>query len=291
MIEYEQATFGTKATVRGPLTPSLVLELRRYEVVELDLNYAKGWVSSDLSFVSELPWLRSLSITDRHIASIEPIHRLHELRTLSVITDCRSEIRFSAFPRLESLALDPWRSGARSLFDCFSLRDLFICSYTGKESAPFGRLVNLESIQLLTASLRELAAFAALKNVWKAKLTYFSGLDSLDGLQGMVGLEQLELTCMRGIASIELLGQLKNLRSLQLSNLGEIESLGPIEGAGGLISLVVEGTDFKDGDMSVVTRLPNLLFAGYVDKKHYSPRKRELREMLERSGRESLEIA
>jgi hypothetical protein len=89
--------------------------------VELELNHAKGWHGSDLSFLAEMPGLESFEIFDFKIKDIAPIHFLHNLKRFGITTYCSTEIKFSAFPRLESRGLE-WRPKAASLFDCTTLK-------------------------------------------------------------------------------------------------------------------------------------------------------------------------
>lgn len=291
VVEYEQNQFGTKATVVGEITPSDIGEMRRFLVQDLDLNYAKGWVGTDLSFLPELPWLKSLHVVHREIQTVEPIHCLRELRSLNVVTYCRTPIRLEQFPFLESFGLDPWRSGSESVFDCKTLKDLFIYSYTGKSSAPFKSLANLECLQLLNCSLQEIADFASLNKVLKMRLTYFRNLASLDGIEGMTGLEELTIAKARGVHSLTPLCALKHLRVVNLDSLGVLDTISGFDSAENLISFGMDETEIADGDLSVMLRLPQILFIGYPEKRHYRPRKSELRRELSKHSRYEVVVA
>src|SRR5207302_5835563 len=146
----------------------------------------------DLSFLAMLPHLRSFKIIDFRIASVDPIHILHELQSLDVITYCRTEIRFSAFPKLESCALE-WRPKATSLFDCTSLKELFVNCYDGTEVTPFTKLVNLESLAILNAPIENLSGLGRLKKLRSLRLANLKQLASLAGIERLANLEELEV--------------------------------------------------------------------------------------------------
>ena len=102
-IAFENGTFGPRAVVRSTWSARFTDELKRQGTVELELNHANGWRGTDLSFLAALPELKSFEITDFSIADISPIHHLHDLRKLDVITYCSTAIDFSAFPRPSKL--------------------------------------------------------------------------------------------------------------------------------------------------------------------------------------------
>jgi hypothetical protein len=119
--------------------------LLAHDVLERELNCAKGWRGNDLSFLKELPQLRTFKIIDHfRLPYVEPIHYLHELRALDVQTYCKTPIRFSEFPQLEDCVIE-WRPKCESLFSCTTLKKLFVNRYKKKDVDSFSNLVNLEA--------------------------------------------------------------------------------------------------------------------------------------------------
>jgi len=129
-IKFEQGEYGRRAVVTSAWSEEMTEYLLKDEVLELELNDGKGWRGADLLFLVRLPQLFAFKIIDFKIRSVDPIHCLNELRALEVITYCQTEIRFSAFPRLEKCVLE-WRPKASSLFDCTTLEKLFVNRYSG----------------------------------------------------------------------------------------------------------------------------------------------------------------
>jgi hypothetical protein len=154
-ITCEAGKHGSRAVVTSTWSQKIAQYMLDNRIVELELNHAKGWRGDDLSFLATIPQLRSFKIIDFKISSVKPIHLLHQLRALEVITYCNSEIRFSAYPQLEECALE-WRPKATSLFDCKTLKKLFVNRYNGKDLAPFARLFDLESLAILNAPVENL---------------------------------------------------------------------------------------------------------------------------------------
>jgi hypothetical protein len=245
-------------------------------VVELELNYAKGWRGNDLSFLKELPQLRAFKIIDWGISSVQPIHFLHELRMLELMTYCKTAIQFSEFPHLEDCCLE-WRSKSESVFSCTTLKKLFLNRYKRKNVDAFSTLVNLESLAILNAPVENLLGLKPLKRLRYLKLVNLRRLTSLAGIEGLVALEELNIDTCRAIGSIDEVGTLSGLKKLHLSNDGEIESLKPLEKLTSLEwATFVESTNIEDGDISPLMRhQKNLSRVSFQNRRHYSHRRED----------------
>lgn len=274
-IALEDGKYGRRAVVVAPWSDEMTSFLLDKHVAEIELNDGKGWRGNDLKFLAELPHLRALRILDFKIQSVEPIHFLHDLRALEVLTYCRTEIRFSAFPRLEDCGLE-WRPKATSLFDCMTLKALFVNNYDGKNTNPFVQLTNLESLALLNAPIEDLHGLAALEKLRSLRLANLKRLTSLAGIERLAGLEELEIHTCRRIRSIDEIGSLRRLRKLHLNNDGDIESLKPLAKLTGLESvLFYESTNIVDGDLSPLLGQRNLSRVSFQNRSHYSHRREE----------------
>jgi hypothetical protein len=274
-VKLEDGEFGRRAVITAAWSTEMAYYLLANGVVELELNDGKGWRGDDLLFLDKLSQLESIKIIDLAISSVDPIHSLHRLRALEVITYCQSEIRFSAFPRLEQCALE-WRAKAVSLFDCRTLRKLFINRYTGTDITRFTTLVNLESLAILNAPVDNLHDLSALMKLRSLRLANLKHLTSLAGIEGLANLEELEINTCRGISSVEEVGFLSRLRKLHLNNDGDIESLRPLEKLSNLESvLFYESTNIMDGDLSPLQHQTNLSCVSFQNRRHYSHRREE----------------
>jgi hypothetical protein len=274
-IQLEDGEYGRRAVVTSAWSEEMTDCLLDNGIIELELNDGKGWRGSDLLFLAKLPMLESFKIVDFKISSVDPVHLLRELRALEIATYCRTEIRFSSFPRLEECALE-WRPKAASLFDSTTLKKLFVNRYDGKDVASFARLVNLESLAILNAPVENLHRLGALKRLRSLRLADLKRLTSLAGIEGVANLEELEIHTCRSIGSIEEVGSLLRLRNLHLNNDGNIKSLKPLEKLHGLESvLFYESTNILDGDLSPLLRLENLSRVSFRNRRHYSHRREE----------------
>jgi hypothetical protein len=264
--------YGPRAVLTQPWNACTLRQLKKHKVVELELNMAKGWGGHDIAFVAEFPELQAFEILDLHIPSVAPIHSLHQLRRLKVITYCPTEIRFGAFPALEICNLE-WRAGAKSVFECTSLKDLFINRYEGRDSSVFGTLRNLEDLGVLNSPLGELRGLAPLTKLRKLRLNNLSRLTSLSGLERLTSLEELNIEGCRKVHSIAEVGSLPRLKGLHFGGNAEIESLAPLKLHNALESVSFWGsTKIVDGDLSPLASLPKLTYVAFQNRRHYTHR-------------------
>jgi Leucine-rich repeat (LRR) protein len=271
----EDGTYGVRAVLRSAWSNELIEYFARNQVVELELNVAKGWRGQDLSFLAALPNLKSLDVLSLGIRDISPIHCLHKLKWLGITTYCKTKIEFSAFPELESCGL-VWRPGAKSLFQCATLKRLSINRYKGKDTDSFESLPDLASLSILNAPVRNLHGLRNLIKLEKLRLAGLRRLTSLAGIEGLKNLEELNINTCRAIGSIQEVGSLLRLKKLHLTNDGDIESLNPLENLAQLEWVTfAESTNILEGDLSVLFRLRNLSRVSFQNRRHYSHRRED----------------
>ena len=283
-IRLEDGEYGRRAVITHAWSAEFTELLIANNVTELELNDGKGWRGHDLSFLKDLSDLRSLKIIDLKIQTVSPIHFLHELRQLTVMTYCKTEIRFSEFPHLESCTLE-WRPKAGSLFDCKTLKELFINRYSGKEFVPFARLIKLEWLALFGASIRDLRGIGALTRLRYLRLGLLRQLTSLAGIEGCAELETLQLDTCRKLRSIDPVRHLSRLRNLHFGNCGEIESLAPLDRLQNLEWVTFpESTNILDGDLVPLLRQKHLRRVAFQNRRHYSHRRETFQQYWKESA-------
>jgi hypothetical protein len=275
-MKLEDGEYGRRAVITSGWRPEMSRYLLAHDVLELELNYAKGWLGNDLLFLKELSHLLAFKIIDHFgLPYVEPIHYLHELRALNVQTYCKTPIRFSEFPHLEDCGLE-WRPKCESLFSCTTLKKLFVNCYKAKDVDSFSNLVNLEWLAILNAPVHNLRGLTPLKRLRYLRLANLRRLTSLAGIEELAALEELNIDTCRAIGSIGEVGSLSRLRKLHVSNANEIESLKPLEKLSGLEWVTfVESTNIRDGDLSPLLRQKNLSRVSFQNRRHYSHRRED----------------
>ncbi len=266
----EPGEYGERLVLQATWKDELIDYMLTHKINELNINYARGFIGDALDFLQHLPFLEGLLLLVYNIPDISAIHNLRRLRTLS--TSCRDKtpLDFSQFPLLEDCGLD-WRPRSQSIFQCKTLKRLFIDKYSDKDTTSFRDLVNMESLSFASGSLNDLTGLRPLRKLKKLGLYRLGSLSSLQGIEDLHDLEALEIGTCRKLTTITEVHKLKNLRRLWINNSDEIDSLRPIEGLNRLEEVnFTDSTNILDGDLSPLTHLPNLTDVRFKDRKHYS---------------------
>lgn len=266
----EDGKYGKRMVVTSKWNNVFEQYIVNQDIRELCLNYAKGWKGENLLFLNSLSNLQGFIIIDWNIADISPIHNLHSLRYLQISTYCKTAIDFTQFPLLEECRLE-WRAKTNSLFDCRSLKILFLNRYSAKDTSKFSQLINLESLSLANSPIRSLDGLKLLTKLKFLGLYNLRKLESLSGIEELYHLEELEINGCRSLRSIKEVEKLANLRKLQFCDDGDIDSIKYLESLTNLESVLFYGsTNVLDGDLSFLKKLPRLKKVSFQNRKHYS---------------------
>jgi len=266
----EPGVFGERLVLEGTWHDEIVDYMLTHKIVELNVNYARGFVGRNLDFLQSLPFLEGLLLLVYNITDISAIHNLHSLRSLNIACRDKTPLDFSNFPVLEDCGLD-WRSKSSSIFKCATLKNLYIEKYLGKDTELFRDLINLEELSLVAGSVADLSGLGRLYKLRELGLYRLQSLTSLQGIEDLHELVILNIDTCRRLTSISEVQALSKLHRLQLTNCNDIESLQPIIRSRGLEEIYFhESTNIIDGNLSVLTHLPNLSKVSYKNRKHYS---------------------
>jgi hypothetical protein len=276
--EIEAGSYGPRMIMKGPWSAAALDAAQAAEIKELELNYAKGWKGEELGFLRQLAGLEALEITDRTTNDVAVVNEVESLRRLKIFTYCKTELRFSQFPRLEECVLE-WRPKAASLFEHRGIKKLFINKWNrGRDLTDFSGMTQLESLRLYSPTrLESLAGVESLSRLTWFELAMATRLTSLAGIESLTNLEHLELHTCRKIRDISLVAALRRLRAFYLLNCGEIESIEPLRGLQDLEEfLFYESTNVLDGDLSPLQALPKLRSVAFMERPHYSLTREDL---------------
>jgi hypothetical protein len=208
--------------------------------------------------------------------SYEGLGEFCRLKLLSVPDNGKDTVDLSSFPNLRTLLCNVTKR-LKGLETCTGLEWLGANSFNSQTKdltslPPLPRLrhltlgitnvVTLDGIDRF-ASLRELEVYRA------SKLQSIAALRSLSDT-----LEEVEINICKRVGDFEVLGQVRSLRKLMLSDSGAMESLAWVRGLPHLEFLSFVGTKVVDGDLSCCD---NIGYCGFDDKRHYNRRFEQLR--------------
>ncbi len=277
--ELTKGEYGLRLSLMSSWSDKIEQIIKTKHVVELELNYAKGWDGDDLSFLETIKNLQALEIIDRKNKDLSPIHCLCELRRLAVNTYCKDEIDFLCFPELKSASLE-WRPKAKSIFQCLTLEYIFINNYPGEDLEQFSNHINLHTLRLKSPKIKRIGEISTLIGLTYLELCNARKLESLVSVEVLRNLECLDIESSRKIQDIDSVKSLLKLKRLLICDCGEIKSLAPLLNLQDLKEFIFyESTNIIDGDLSPLKYLPNLEKVSFQERSHYNLQRKDFPEI------------
>jgi len=256
--------------VGGEWNKDILDFMKKKEIKGLYLNSTKGFKCQNFDFLLDLPELELLNIICSPVDTLAPIETLKNLKSLSISCHWRDTLDLSGLENLDHSFIS-YGKGAESVFECSSLRYLYIDEFKLKN---FSRLENLAKIEYLTignSSFNNPELLGEFKHLRKLVLLNCRKFDHFKGIEKLENIEWLTIDGSRKLTSIEGLSSLKNLMVLQLSDNKEIETLAAIKELTQLKALCFFGdTVFADGDFTFLETFPSLSLVGFAGRRHYT---------------------
>ena len=244
--------------------------VRAADIKAVYLNSAKGWKGTDFSFLDRLYRVEELNIIASKGEHLEAVEGMVQLRSLSLTCDTRSTIDFSLLGQLTDCYLLWWK-GANSIFDASKLERLYLDGARLEDFAPLGNLSDLRYLTVANSNIADLEPLQTLHRLECLELINCRQLKQFETLGNLPGLDRLTIRGCKSLHDLGFLRSLRNLEVLILSDNDKIASLSPVSGLKKLKALAFAGnTNIEDGDLTVLTRLPQLAMLMFASRRHYS---------------------
>jgi len=282
MITIQDGYYGPRAVLQGGWSSECAEIMKQNNCVELELNQGKGWRGTSIGFVSELSNIKSFDLFDFNIKDISAIQTMSGLRHLGITAFTNSSIDFSIFDQLESLEVE-WRKTFYASTQIKGLKDLFLNKYPANDIDGVCCLKNLRNLTILNASIHTLEEIEKARKLTHLRIGNLKKIDTLKGLGSLFDLKRINIHTCKGLSHIEEVQSLVHLEQLSLNNCGKIASLQPIGNKKNLSHIVFyESTNIEDGDLSILFSLSNLKKISFQDRKHYTHTREEIKRFIQK---------
>lgn len=240
-----------------------------------------GYKTQTLSFLEEVPFVTSISISDP-IADATAIYALRGLRVLN-LAENKNPIDLSRFPELIELAFD-WSPKIRGLDRCHCLRKLTIGRFNPKarsfmELPSFPLLNELSIVRSTIHGLEGIGRYTSLKAL---ELYYMTNLATLEGLTCPV-LETLTCSRCKKLQHHDAVASIKALRVLKFNYCGAMPSIKFIREMPHLRTFTFVDTVVSDGDVSPCFGLDEV---GFSNMRRYSHTLKDVRAAIARRAKQ-----
>lgn len=201
--------------------------------------------------------------------SYSQLHEFSNLKHLSFSDNGKDKIDLNYFPNLSWLTCS-LNDRVFGLENCKKLKYLSLENYRNKSKdlTEIPQLENLEDFSLLQTNITSLIGIEKFKNL---KILSFYGAPKLESLAQLELLsktiEEIEIDHCKLIKDFEVLGKMKKVKKILLSDSGEIKSLSFIKLLTKLEFLSFVGTKILDGNLHYCE---GIKYTGFDDKKHYT---------------------
>lgn len=227
----------------------------------------------DLSWISKLTDLETLSLYNIAIADISPLSGLNKLESLNLHGNSIKDITaIQTLTNLKQLLLSD-----NQIIDISALKQLInldrIWLFENKiyDLTPLAELKNLKHLVLDKNDIKDVAPLSGLTSLEELKLDENQIVD-IEPLRTLKNIKELRLSKNK-ITDIRPLSELKNLTHIFLDN-NNIEDVKPLSGAIQLFSLDLQNNQIKDiGPLSTLSGAANLFSLKLTGNniKDYSP--------------------
>ena len=248
--------------------------MTRENVVELSIGPDYP-VEYGLGFLKRVPTISGFYINNLRLKSLEGIESLTNLTQIDLSDYSDQSVDFSCFPNLQGCRLE-FNKSRSSVFSLSNLKRLELIHYPYRDLTPLVPLTNLRSLSLSQGSLQNIDLIREFHNLEELRLNFFPKLANFQPISSCTKITWLDLDRMKGLCNLGSLNGLVNLRQLDISNCGKIQSLAPLKEFSNLeVVRFIENTFIEDGDVRALLELPNLKVVRFMNRKDYNLRREE----------------
>ena len=243
--------------------------LRNNSSCFIAINSFQGYKANNIAFLAQLKdFLEGLSILETHY-DYGVVNELTKLKYLGIPDNGRDVINLKKFPDIEMCGIT-FSDRVKGLESCSKLKSLTLSNYMSKSKNlwTLPALDNLEHLSLIKTDIRTLEGIERFGNLKKLEIFSASKLEKIAALQSISNhLEEIQIERCKKIKDYEILGKVKFLKKIILSESGEIKSLAFVKKLSRLELISFWGTNVLDGDIKYCEGINSV---GFDNKRHYT---------------------
>jgi hypothetical protein len=256
---------------------------------ELSLNYVKsnnikrvmlnpfhGYTENDLKIITPISNVVEELIIGSEKINYDGLSKFHNLSLLGVPDNKKDIVDLNNFPNLDTLNCS-FTNRLVGLESCKKLKKLTVSDFKSKtkDLSALPPLNNLEHLSLIKTDITTLQGIERFNSLRKLEIFSASKLETIAALQSLSGsLEEIQLERCKKIIDYEILGKVKSLKKIILSESGEIRSLVFVKELLQLEFISFWGTNVLDGDIKYCE---GINYVGFDNKKHYTHKSEQFR--------------
>lgn len=256
--------------VNGPWQDSITKYIRDNNIKALYINSSKGWRGDDFSFLKALDTIEELDIICSSATNLNAIEKMSSLVELSITTTTKDRVDFSQLLNLKKCYLY-WWTGAQSIFYCSSLEELYLDKLKLKDYSKLSSLKNLKALTIANSTIDQADWLTSLTNLISLSFLNCRKFNDFAYIAQSTQLNKLVFDGCKLVDDLNFAASLTELEVLITADCGEIDSIRALEHLQKLKAYSFSGnTNIQNGDLSVLTELPELAMLMFQSRRHYS---------------------
>ena len=158
-IRADENGIGSVLILKGSWSDYVLEYMLSNEIRALRLTDSFGFKDRDISFISQLTFLKSLEIYVWDATGLKSIEALTELEVLGLQCKSQQKIDFSRFSDLKVFNAT-WSKGLSSVLTLNTLKKLNIQNYPNQNLELLSGMENLEQLYLTSRKLKNLMEYS-----------------------------------------------------------------------------------------------------------------------------------
>ena len=196
-IQEGEDGIGSVLILKGIWAGDVLSYMRTNNINAIRLSDSVGFAGGDLSFLSELTFLRSIEIYCWDACGLSVVSQLTELEVVGLQCKSAQSIDFSRVPKLR-VAKVTWSKGLHSLLRAPSLEKLNIQNYPHEDLHPISSMTGLKRLYITSRKLKSLSGIERFPELELLDLYNCPFLESLQLVELCPKLKSLEVeACKR----------------------------------------------------------------------------------------------
>ena len=191
-IRDDEHGIGKVLILKDEWTEDVASYMQSNDITALRLTDSFGFHGRDISFLSELKFLRSLELYCWDAKGVKVIETLPQLEVLGTQFKSSQKINLSNFSRLR-VALITWSKGLDSLLGLKSLEKLNVGNFPYRNLEPISKMGKLKQLYLTSRKLETLKGIEHLVSLELLDLNNCPFLSSLNGTKMCPRLSKIEI--------------------------------------------------------------------------------------------------
>lgn len=246
--------------------------IKANKIYDITISKYHGYVAEDIDFLNSISdIIKGVSVLD-HFDDTTVVNRLSGLERLSILENGKTTIDLENFPNLERCDIMAFSERIQGLETCQNLKHLSIVKFNlrAKDLTVFPILENLKEFYLLQTNITSLDGIENFRSLKKVDISYAGKLERIEALQRLSNsIEEVQFDKCKKIKDFGILGRLKLLEKIRLSDSGEIKTLDFINTLPSLNTITFVGTNVLDGNIKYCEGISHV---GFDNKRHYTHR-------------------